>query len=71
MRDCEPVLAVIPKLNGGNVCVAVADGTMTNKFMPSVFFCTDESPTWRDVCLTVSAEQWAFYGYTSEECASA
>lgn len=54
-----------------NVCVQGHDGTMDPKWLSHIYRCTDQSPTWRDVCRTVPVEQWAFYGYTPEECASA
>lgn len=59
---CRDILAV---------CVASADGTMEPKWLGEVYRCTSESPTWRDVCRTRPEAEWAFYGYTREECATA
>ena len=54
-----------------NVCVTGPDGYRSTKWMPQVFRCTDASPSWRDVCRTRPEAEWAFYGYTREECAEA
>lgn len=60
---CRDVLAVCVPSTGGE--------HMEPKWFLTYYRCTDESPTWRDVCLTRPQVEWAFYGYTDEECAAA
>jgi hypothetical protein len=42
---------------------------LTPKWPGTAMGCTEDSPTVVDVCLTVPEIQWAWYGYTTEECA--
>ncbi len=62
LLPCRDVLAV---------CVEATDGRLEPKWLGEAIRCTDESPTWRDVCRTRPDAEWAFYGYTREECAAA
>lgn len=59
--------AEIPCRSMMNICTEGANPT--NRLMPTVFYCTDESPTWRDVCATRPPEEWEFYAVSREDCA--
>lgn len=51
-----------------NVCTDEADAT--NRILPQVYSCTDESPTWRDVCATRPPAEWPFYAIEPEDCSA-
>lgn len=51
-----------------NICTEGPDPT--NRLMPAVYYCTDASPTWRDVCAARPPEEWEFYAISREDCAS-
>ena len=56
--------ASLPCTSVLNVCSAGG----TTLFQPVNYSCSPDSPTNADVCATVPAEQFAFYGLTREEC---
>jgi hypothetical protein len=59
----------IPCRNVLQLCVFTPrTGEWTNVIMPTVFSCTDESPTIDDLCATRPAVEWDYYGVSREEC---
>lgn len=69
--ECTSPLAMgttIPCSAMMNVCTESAEPT--NVMMPHIYFCTSESPTWRDVCATRPAAEWPFYAIEPEDCAA-
>jgi hypothetical protein len=52
-----------------DVCIDTPDGT-SSKWVPEFVRCTDAHPRWDDVCRIAPPEEWAFYGYTPEECSA-
>ena len=76
-RDADPALMCNSPVSGGLtipcrdvmlVCGYTEVSGWTNVIMPTVFSCTDQSPTAIDVCITRPEAEWAWYGYTREEC---
>jgi len=69
--ECTSPLAMgisIPCSTMMNVCTD--SDQPTNLILPHVYSCTDDSPTWRDVCATRPAVEWPFYAIEPENCAS-
>jgi uncharacterized protein YceK len=52
-----------------DVCVDTPEGT-SSKWIPEFVRCTDAHPRSADVCRLAPPEEWAFYGYTPEECSA-
>lgn len=53
-----------------NVCAWNVDSGWTNVMLPTVFSCTDASPTLADVCRTRPVGDWPYYGLDDERCAA-
>lgn len=75
--DSEPCSSLtgsgeIPCGHVVHVCTAYADGELGSRWFPTLYApCGPDAPTWRTVCRERPANEWAWYGYDPELCATA